>query len=209
MTESDSSTPFHGVLQQYFQQSENVLFVVLDEDFRIQSCNNGFKRIFNIRSVVEDTAFQDYLLPESHAMVQDLDKLFGSPFTLNFRSPSNSPMSLNCYLYEAGDQYVLIGERLMLTNDDLLDKMSVLNGELINMSRSLRKKNRQLEAAREKIKVLSGIVPICMHCKQIQDGEGYWNRLEQFITEHSEAQFSHCICPDCLTEHYPEMEEDV
>lgn len=207
MSESISLSPFQEILQQYFQHSENILLCILDTDFRIQSVNNGFKRIFNIRSDITNQSLKDYLLPESHSVWQEPEILSGSPFSLNFRSTNDSPMSLNCYLYKADEEYVLIGERLMLTNDDLLDKMSVLNAELINMSRALRKKNRDLEAAREKIKVLSGVVPICMHCKQIQDGEGYWNRLEKFITEHSEAQFSHCICPDCLVEHYPEMNE--
>jgi hypothetical protein len=207
MIGNGSHSPYGDIFELYFQQSEHVLFVVLNSDFRIQSFNTGFQRIFNIRSDITNQSFTDYLLPESRHLLQEVENLTGTPFTLNFRSTSDSPMSLNCYLYQTADEYVLIGERLMLTNDDMLDKMSVLNGELINLSRSLRKKNRELENAREKIKVLSGIVPICMHCKQIQDGEGYWNRLEHFITEHSEAHFSHCICPDCLQEHYPEMEE--
>lgn len=55
-----------------------------------------------------------------------------------------------------------------------------------------------------KIKVLSGIVPICMHCKQIRDDKGYWNQLEAFISKHSDAQFSHGICEACLGKYYPE-----
>ncbi|WP_163338979.1 hypothetical protein [Desulfopila sp. IMCC35008] len=55
-----------------------------------------------------------------------------------------------------------------------------------------------------KIKVLSGIVPICMHCKQIRDDKGYWNQLEAFISKHSDAQFSHGICEAYLGKYYPE-----
>ncbi len=62
----------------------------------------------------------------------------------------------------------------------------------------------ELEQALNKIKVLSGIVPICMHCKQIRDDAGYWNKLEEFISEHSGAQFSHSICDACLDKYYPE-----
>lgn len=64
----------------------------------------------------------------------------------------------------------------------------------------------ELEEAMKKIKVLSGIVPICMHCKQIRNDKGYWSRLETFIENHSEAQFSHGICESCLEKHYPEEE---
>ena len=55
-----------------------------------------------------------------------------------------------------------------------------------------------LQMALNEIKTLEGIIPICMHCKEIRDDEGYWNQLEKYITEHSEAQFSHCICDKCL-----------
>ena len=62
----------------------------------------------------------------------------------------------------------------------------------------------ELEQAMVKIKVLSGIVPICMHCRQIRNDKGYWKQLEVFIENHSEAQFSHGICEPCLEKHYPE-----
>lgn len=59
----------------------------------------------------------------------------------------------------------------------------------------------------EELRVLRGIIPICMHCKEIRDDKGYWNQLEKFITEHSEAQFSHGICPECARKFYPEFHE--
>ncbi len=55
----------------------------------------------------------------------------------------------------------------------------------------------ELEKALEQVKTLAGIVPICMYCKKIRDDQGYWNQLEKFISEHSEAEFSHGICPEC------------
>lgn len=61
----------------------------------------------------------------------------------------------------------------------------------------LEKSNRELEEALARIKVLSGIVPICAYCKKIRDDEGFWSQLESYITQHSDALFSHGICPDC------------
>jgi PAS domain S-box-containing protein len=52
-------------------------------------------------------------------------------------------------------------------------------------------------------KALRGIVPICAHCKQIRDGEGGWNQIEEYIQHHSEATFTHGICPSCAQQHYP------
>jgi hypothetical protein len=71
----------------------------------------------------------------------------------------------------------------------------------------IRKTQKELEDATNEIKTLKGIIPICMHCKGIRDDKGYWNQLEKYITEHSEAQFSHGICETCLEKHYPEDED--
>lgn len=68
----------------------------------------------------------------------------------------------------------------------------------------LNEKNRALERTMSEIKTLKGIVPICMHCKGIRDDKGYWNKLEKYISEHSEAQLSHGICEKCLDKYYPE-----
>jgi len=59
------------------------------------------------------------------------------------------------------------------------------------------RKNHELEEALNKVKELSGLLPICMMCKKIRDDKGYWNQLESYISEHSEVLFSHGICPDC------------
>ena len=65
----------------------------------------------------------------------------------------------------------------------------------------------KLQKAHKEIKKLEGIIPICMHCKEIRDDKGSWNQLEKYIGEHSEAQFSHSICDKCLKEHYPEEDD--
>ncbi|MDP8241088.1 MAG: response regulator [Candidatus Hatepunaea meridiana] len=62
----------------------------------------------------------------------------------------------------------------------------------------------KLEAALTKVKQLSGLLPICCHCKKIRDDNGYWQQVERYITEYSEAEFTHGICPDCLEKYYPE-----
>lgn len=67
---------------------------------------------------------------------------------------------------------------------------------------SLTDKNKNLQKAIDEIKMLRGILPICMHCKGIRNDEGYWNQLETYITEHSDVRFSHGICDKCLKEHY-------
>ena len=60
-------------------------------------------------------------------------------------------------------------------------------------------------ATNEKIKILSGFLPICASCKKIRDDKGYWNQIESYIKKHSEAEFSHSICPECAKNLYPEF----
>jgi hypothetical protein len=63
---------------------------------------------------------------------------------------------------------------------------------------------KDLRATMEELKTLKGIIPICSHCKKIRDDKGYWDRVENYVTEHSLAKFSHGICPECLEKNYPE-----
>jgi len=60
----------------------------------------------------------------------------------------------------------------------------------------------ELQSALKKIKTLKGIVPICSNCKKIRDDAGYWNILESYIQKHSNASFSHGICPECSDKLY-------
>jgi len=62
----------------------------------------------------------------------------------------------------------------------------------------------ELKEALAQVKALGGLLPICMHCKNIRDDSGYWNQVEAYIQKHSDAQFSHSICEACLEKYYPE-----
>jgi hypothetical protein len=89
-----------------------------------------------------------------------------------------------------------------------------LEGLVAERTRELRRKNEELElsmAQREealrKIKILSGLIPICAYCKKVRNDEGYWNQIENYIRDHSEADFSHSICPSCFEKLYPEYQD--
>jgi hypothetical protein len=69
--------------------------------------------------------------------------------------------------------------------------------------------NRRLsweaEQANAQVKVLSGLLPICAHCKKVRDDKGYWSQIETYVSMHSEADFSHGFCPECEHELYPDL----
>ncbi|MGR3316965.1 MAG: response regulator [Candidatus Anammoxibacter sp.] len=67
---------------------------------------------------------------------------------------------------------------------------------------------KELQKALAEVKTLSGFIPICASCKNIRDDKGYWNKVEQYINKHSEAEFTHSMCPDCLKKWYPQLYKD-
>ena len=64
----------------------------------------------------------------------------------------------------------------------------------------------KLQETLSQVKQLSGLLPICASCKKIRDDKGYWNQIESYIKEHSEAEFSHSICPDCAKKLYHDLD---
>lgn len=67
---------------------------------------------------------------------------------------------------------------------------------------------QDLQEALKQVKTLSGLLPICSNCRNIRDDAGYWKSLESYVADHSDAQFSHSVCPDCLKKLYPDLYPD-
>ena len=67
------------------------------------------------------------------------------------------------------------------------------------------KLHSKLQEAFDNIKTLKGLLPICANCKDIRDDKGYWNQIEAYIRDHSDAEFSHSICPDCAKKLYSDL----
>jgi hypothetical protein len=65
--------------------------------------------------------------------------------------------------------------------------------------------NHELAVALATVKTLRGLLPICASCKNIRNDHGYWERIEAYIRDHSDAEFTHSICPECLHQLYPEL----
>jgi hypothetical protein len=96
---------------------------------------------------------------------------------------------------------------------DLLATNARKNLELARQEIEHRKKMEEereklitsLQKALSDVKTLSGLIPICCSCKKIRDDQGYWKAVEQYIGEHTEAEFTHGICPDCIARLYPDL----
>jgi Four helix bundle sensory module for signal transduction len=75
---------------------------------------------------------------------------------------------------------------------------------IVKAEKKLQDEKNKLKKALDEIKTLRGIIQICSHCKQIRDDKGLWKQIEEYIHAHSEAEFSHSICPECMKRNYPE-----
>ena len=95
------------------------------------------------------------------------------------------------------------------TFGELYEKVLAEFKQLIETHLSLLIMNEDLKAALHEVKTLRGMLPICSFCKKIRDDEGYWNKLETYIHNHSEVEFSHSICPECAKKYYPELDISV
>ncbi len=92
---------------------------------------------------------------------------------------------------------------------ELVDTIDQQKQEIEESNAELNRANLELEAAIKEIKTLHGLLPICAKCKKIRDDQGYWQQLEEYLERHTEAELTHSLCPECISELYPEISEQV
>jgi uncharacterized membrane protein len=95
---------------------------------------------------------------------------------------------------------------VMLWSFSLTDRMKVREEESRRLlEQTVTERTSELRHALDEVKTLHGLLPICSHCKKIRDDSGYWQNLESYISEHTGADFSHSLCPNCLEVLYPDF----
>jgi PAS domain S-box-containing protein len=93
---------------------------------------------------------------------------------------------------------------IVTTERDITEQKHSIK-EKAELIKELQKINLQLQKAISETKTLRGIIPICMICKQIRNDKGFWEQVEVYVHNHTEADFSHGICPNCLQEKFPKV----
>ena len=112
--------------------------------------------------------------------------------------PDQSPFGTICVLDNKENAYSAIAEKILLQ----LKKLIEANIAIVYMNNELGEENKNLKDFIKEIKTLRGILPICSSCKKIRDDEGFWNHVENYIRERTDAEFSHGICPECADKIY-------
>lgn len=90
-------------------------------------------------------------------------------------------------------------------NKRLLEMTKILDAKVEQRTQQLEIEKAKLEDTLGQVKTLQGLLPICSACKKIRDDQGYWNQIEEYISYHTEAAFTHGICPDCARRLYPDL----
>ncbi len=195
---------FPGHFSRLLDSSVSMAVIVTDKNSLIKECNRAFVALLGETKKPLGESFREYLAKESldawDALLEGAAER--SRLAISFRP--RSIQTMECRAIDMGGSVLTVCENVMVTESSAVEKISELQQELVNMTRELTRRNRELEDAQNKIKVLKGMLPICMYCKKIRDDQGYWDQLEAYIDRHSEAEFSHSICPQCMEKYFPE-----
>jgi PleD family two-component response regulator len=120
----------------------------------------------------------------------------------------------NDYLVKIPDKIELVARIRLHSNayinqqqrDEAYRALRASQLQLLQSNADLRSLNQQLEDALSRVKQLSGLLPICSYCKRIRNDQNYWEQVDRYVAQHSEAQFTHGICPDCVETVIAEVE---
>lgn len=126
----------------------------------------------------------------------------GQPFYIIFLTGRDSKTDIVAGLESGANDYVT----KPFDNDELRARLAV-GRRVVELQSQLTKKVNELQKALDHIKTLQGILPICSYCKKIRDDKNYWQQVESYISDATDASFTHSICPECYEQHIvPQME---
>ncbi len=103
---------------------------------------------------------------------------------------------------DLADAFNAMSGKIAATRAELMQAIAELEKARGELESRVAERTRELQESIDRMEVMRGLLPICASCKKIRDDQGYWKQLEHFISEHSEARFSHSICPDCAVRLY-------
>lgn len=134
---------------------------------------------------------RDYLLSRIDYLLVNLK--------LRSMSGKRSP-EMGIEIYFAGKKHRITSERLQI-----IDLLFSTYEAIVQKNMELERLNRELKVANEQITTLSGLIPICSKCKKVRNDDGYWMEVEEYVSTHTQAGFTHGICNDCLQLLYPDF----
>ncbi len=173
--------------------------IVLNKDLRVVTANQAYYKDFAVTpEKIKDKYIYDiqdglWNMPKLRQLLEEIIRESNEfrDFEVNYEAPG------------AGRRFMLLNARRVAREEQLI----LLAVEYITARRIAEEEREKLylehREALSKVKKLAGMLPICANCKKIRNDEGYWEQIEAYIRERSEAEFSHGLCPECATKLYP------
>ncbi len=189
-----------AVLRMVLDASTDPIFNIL-EDGTYRYVNQAFSSAFGKRpeEVIGKRIWDIFDGAEAAKRMTVVQQAFATRETIVFDVRVPTP---------EGDRYFITSVRPQVDPDGRVSSVVCISKEITERKRvefEREKLIRELQEALAKVRTLSGLLPICAHCKKVRDDAGYWTRIESYISAHTLAEFSHGICPDCATSAFPEM----
>lgn len=190
-----------AVLRSLIESSKNVVIFALDTEYRYLVFNRNhyetMKRIWGVDIALGENMLS-YIKNQDDRIKAKLNfdrVLSGYSFILE---EEYGDVEMERRYYENNyypifnKENTIVGLTLILTDITSRKKLEAERNKLID----------ELQNSLAKVKILSGMLPVCSYCKKIRDDKGYWNQIEDYIKKHSEVDFSHSICPECAEKYY-------
>jgi PAS domain S-box-containing protein len=178
--------------------------LILDQDLRVILANRSFYKFFKVTpeetvgQLVYDLGNKQWNIPKLRELLETI-------------LPENNPFNN----YEVEHDFATIGRCTMLLNARQIERAMGTERIILLAIEDITARKRaeeqkdslvsDLQKALSEVKTLRCFIPICAHCKNIRNDKGYWEKIEKYIHEHSDAQFSHGICQECAKKYYPDF----
>ncbi len=182
--------------------------------YEVYEASTAKETLEMVRTHRPDLIILDVILPDMRGtrlcrMIKDDPDLRG-PFIILMSgvqvSSNNQAKGLNV----GADGYLVkpVSKKEFIARVQAMERIKHAEDALMETKREQEATIEKLQKALEEIKTLRGLIPICAWCKKIRDDEGYWDELEVYLSKHSEAVFSHGLCPECSKAMKKKIEED-
>lgn len=191
-----------GLFREVVERFLDTVILIDGKTERIEYANAAAQRVFGHKDTpLVGRRFSVLLPPEDRTSAQEiLEKLkvHDAVFTMDLARADGQPVSMDLTATIVRWRST---DFVVLTLRDIAERLKAEQERecLVN----------ELQEALANVRMLSGMLPICASCKRVRDDQGYWNQIEAYIRDHSEAEFSHSICPDCARKMYPEYINDT
>lgn len=178
--------------------SERHVIAEFDEQGKLVDCSSGFAHLVGRTEKPLGVPFGDLFTDEHQAPFVALP---APGYLVADAGPPGARTRLQAQVIRSRSATLVVAEQVHLERG-IVEHLSKLSDEMTNLMRELHKEKATLERSIARIKRLEGIISICSYCHRIRNEQQAWQRLEEYLFDHADAQFSHGICPGCAEKHF-------